>query len=114
MSTMHMPGLDPWLTSPDEPRRPKYRTPEEAQDAIASEILADRDRMMALLEEHATEQDEAERLDELNTLRYLLGRSESDTRIQREIAQYRRDFASMLKDVAEAEAKMIVDGEASL
>lgn len=110
MSAMSIPGLDTYLTTSDEPRR-KYRTREEAVDAIAAEIRADRDRMLGLLEEDDSQREDSELADELRELVLLLAAPENDTRAARELAIKRRDIRSRCRDLVQAEAGQIVDGE---
>lgn len=103
-----MPGLDTWLTS-ESSRRPAYETREEGIADLTADILADRDRMLSLFEEDASQQDESELVAELIELRWLLSRPDSDERASRLIAIERKNMASKASELAEAEAKYQAD-----
>lgn len=108
MNAMHMPGLDAFLTVPDERRR-RFSCPEDAVADLSAELLADHDRMRALFEEDATTQDVSELVAEVIELRFLLSRPETDTSAARDLAITRRDMASKAKKLADDEAQYQMD-----
>jgi hypothetical protein len=108
MNAMSLPGLDAHLTADPFPRR-RFRSEDEAREEITREIRTDRDRMLALLDENAADQDDDEALAEFRNLILLLAAPESDTRAADELATCRRQYRALLKDLADKEAQHVID-----
>lgn len=82
-----------------------YDIADSRLEILKRELLADHGRMRALFEEDAEAQDVSELVEELIELRFLLSRMDTDERSARELAIYRRDFATRASELADGELK---------
>lgn len=83
--------------------------PQMSPDELTAHIRSDEAQMLPLIELDANEQDEGERLDQLNELRWLLGRASKDPHAMGQLQIYMRDFATLGDELAEAQAKYQFD-----